>query len=329
MLGNGLFGLYLSDTVLNPYASAHYNGEETSGGRRLTRFDYQIPALWSGQTIEVPEGSGKVGLHGSYWVDSESYDLVRLELHADSFPPTLPVVELTTNIDYGRTNLGENLSALLPEAADIREVRSSGEINHNLVEFTHCRTFGAESTISFDSAPTAAAPGPAIAPSDATLRPLPSGLMIPVSLSSRITSDMPVGTLIEGIVASDVKDKRIVMIPAGSAVHGRIRRMERYSDPVSYFIVGLEFTEVELEGARRLFYADLAGIEAAPGVSRTLPVRDIHLETGGVAGIISRDTRESLTIYALPGVALFFYTGNKLDLPPNFRTEWKTRPLKP
>ncbi len=77
MLGDGLFGLYLKDVVLNGYSSSQYKGEDMTGTRRLARYDYQISVMWSGQTIEVPGGSGRVGLHGSYWVDSKSYDPVR------------------------------------------------------------------------------------------------------------------------------------------------------------------------------------------------------------------------------------------------------------
>jgi hypothetical protein len=328
MLGNGLFGLYLRDTVLNPYASTQNIGEELTGGRHLTRYDFRIPPQWAGQTIEVPGGSGKVGVHGSFWIDSRSYDLVRLELHADTFPPTLPVLELTTNIDYGRTILGADQSALLPETADIREGLVSGQVSHNVVEFTHCRTFAAQSTLRFDSDSTAAARSVATAPVDESLRPLPSGLLIPVLLRSRISADMAVGSLVEGTVASDVKEKRTVVIPAGSTVRGRIRRLERYSDPISYFIVGLEFTEVEVEGVAWLFYADISNIGPSPGVTRTLAVGDTHLETDGVAGTVSRDTKESLFLYDLPGVAAFFFLGSKLDLPANFRTEWRTRPFK-
>jgi hypothetical protein len=42
--------------------------------------------------------------------------------------------------------------------------------------------------------------------------------------------------------------------------------MERYTDPFPYFVVGLEFTEVEVQGIRHLFYADLVEISPALGV---------------------------------------------------------------
>ncbi len=333
MLGNGLFGLYLGEIVLNAYGSSQYKGEEVTGTRRLARYDYQISVMWSGQTVDVPGGSGRVGLHGSYLVDPENYDPVRLELQADNIPPTLPVTEFTTRIDYGRTVLNDNLTALLPETADLRLVLESGEVSHNVVDFTHCRVFGAESTINFDAPDSPEqAPGFGTASVDQTLRSLPGGLQVAVKLNSRISGEMAVGTLIEGVVAGDVKEKRTVAIPAGSVVRGRIRRMERYSDPFPYFIVGLEFTEVEAEGIRYIFYADLVAIDPAPGVELRLSTQNtttIEADSPLSGGLSTRRTMESLSLYSLPGVAAFFYKGEKLDLPQNFRTVWKTRPLKP
>src|ERR1017187_562313 len=38
--------------------------------------------------------------------------------------------------------------------------------------------------------------------------------------------------------------------------------------------------------------------------------------------------REHVVFHNLPGVATFFFKGEQLDLPPNFRTVWTTRALK-
>jgi hypothetical protein len=134
-LGNGLFGLYLTDIVAGESVSEHYIGEEEIGGRRLVRYDYQVPPFLSGQNISTPEGSGRVGLPGSFWVDPQTYDVVRLEFKGDEFPPTLPLTEMTTRIDYARSLLRNDMSVLLPDAADFHLVKNSGEISHNLVEF--------------------------------------------------------------------------------------------------------------------------------------------------------------------------------------------------
>jgi hypothetical protein len=332
-LGNGLFGLYLTDIVAGESVSEHYIGEEEIGGRRLVRYDYQVPPFLSGQNISTPEGSGRVGLHGSFWVDPQTYDVVRLEFKGDEFPPTLPLTEMTTRIDYARSLLRNDMSVLLPDAADFHLVKNSGEISHNLVEFTHCRVFEAESTIDFiapDS--TEQTPRFGTATIDETLRPLPAGLQIAVKLRSRISGNIAVGTLIDGVVAKNARLKDAGVIPAGSLVRGRIRRMESYTDPFPYSIVGLEFTELEIQGIRHLFYADLVAIDPTPGVSLTLSTNDTisstHTDTV-FSDVITRQTKETISLYKLPGVATFFYKANKLELPQDFRTVWKTRPLRP
>ncbi|HEY1242022.1 MAG TPA: hypothetical protein VGF16_15775 [Bryobacteraceae bacterium] len=331
-LGDGLFGPYLREIVTSEHVSVQYKGEEEIGGRRPARYDYQIPPFLSGQNISIVEGSGRVGLHGSFWADPQTYDVTRLELHADNIPPALPVSEMTTRIDYTRTRLGDDL-VLLPETAEVRLVKQSGEISHNRAQFTHCRVFGAESKIDFD-APDSPEPAPRFATVavDDILRPLPAGLEVPVKLRSRISEEMAVGTLIDGAVANPVTLKRAEIIPAGSVVRGRIRRMERYTDPFPYFVIGLEFTEVEVQGIRHLFYADLLTMDSALGVSAFLTTDNTTAaaQTRDLFGARSgRQMIESRSLYQLPGVAAFFFKGRKLELPAGFRTVWKTRTWKP
>jgi hypothetical protein len=209
----------------------------------------------------------------------------------------------------------------------------SGEINHNRIQFTHCRVFAAESAIDFngpDSTDQASRFG--VASVDDTLRPLPDGLRIAVKLRSRISGDMAVGTLIDGVVAGNVTAKHAVVIPADSPVRGRIRRMESYTNPFPYFIVGLDFTEVEVQGIRYRFYADLVDMDRPPGVELTLPTKNTTTTQSDpllFGGVSTRQVIETITLPNLRGVAAFFYKGSKLYLPQDFRTSWTTRPFKP
>src|SRR5215467_72974 len=237
-LGDGFFGLYLKVILLSGNVTYAYKGEEEIGARRAARWDYRLPLMWSGQMIHLPEGSGRVGLHGSIWADPQTGDVIRLELKGDDFPPTLPLTEAVWTINYARTSLGDSVVVLLPQSGEFRMVRFSGEISHNRIEFTHCRLFGAQSTISFD--PAERTPKFALASVDDTLRPLPQGLRIEVSLRSRLSADMTVGSLIDGVVAANVPAKGRVLMAAGSPVRGRVRRLERYTDPPPHFVVALE-----------------------------------------------------------------------------------------
>ena len=137
---------------------------------------------------------------------------------------------------------------------------------------------------------------------------------------------MTVGALFEGVVAGSVSHQGALLIPEGSLVRGRIRRLERYTDPFTYYVVALEFTEVEMEGVRYRFDADPVEIEPIAGLEEKLWTKDAYERSplsGG--GSLSRQHRENLFLPDLPGVASFFFKGSKLDLPPGFRTVWRTR----
>ena len=325
-LGDGYFGSYLKTILVLGSATYVYKGEEDTNGRRLARWEYSLPLMWSGQTFQLLNGAGRVSLNGSFWVDPQTYDVTRLDVNAGDFPPSLPLTEARWSVDYAPSIMG-GLVVLLPESAEFRMAAFAGEISQNQIAFTQCRMFGSQSRINFDTPDSTAVPARFGASAvDDTLRLLPAGLQIPVKLSSRIPEDAAVGTLIEGVIGVDVTAKGAIVIAAGSPVQGRIRRLEHYSDPFPHFVVGLEFTEVESQGIRYRFDADLARIDPAPGIAQTLSHRG-RTETVD-KGLFQefRIGRETLFFSNLPGVATFFFKGAALNLPQGLRTVWTTRP---
>ena len=324
-LGDGYFGLYLKTILVTGKASYAYQGEEDIGGRHLARWDYRLPLMWSGQTFQLVHGAGKVSLNGSFWVDPQTFDVIRLAVNAGDIPPSLPLTEARWSVDYAPTSMG-GLVVLMPASAEFRMATFAGEISQNQIAFTQCRMFGSQTTINFDAPDSAAGPARFGASAvDATLRLLPGGLQIHVKLSSRIAEDAAVGALIDGLIEINVVAKRAVVIAAGSPVRGRIRRLERYSDPFPHFVVALEFTEVESQGIRYRFDADLARIDPAPGITQTLSHRG---RTETIDKGIFQEFRigsETLFFSDLPGVATFFFKGARLNLPQSLRTVWTTR----
>jgi hypothetical protein len=132
--------------------------------------------------------------------------------------------------------------------------------------------------------------------------------------------------LIDGVVAANVEANGAVVIAAGSPVRGRIRRLERYTEPLPYFVVALEFTELELQGIRHRFYADPLEIESSRRVEQMLPISNQKEVRHSADGREVRSTAEALSLPKLPRTATFFFKGAKLDLRPGFRTVWKTLP---
>jgi hypothetical protein len=332
VIGDGFFGTFLREILVDGSVSYDYKGEEDVAGRRLARYDYRLPLMASGHNFHLEEGSGRVGVHGSFWADPQTYDVIRLEMSAEDIPSTLPLIDALTVINYAPTSLGGKQAALLPESGEFYMTRFSGEVDHNHIEFTHCRLYGAQSTISYAPPDAASEETPRFGASsnDDTLRPLPPGLQIAVRLNSKISEGTPVGTLIEGTVAGNVTVKGKVILANGAHVRGRIRRLERYSTPAPNFILAIEFTEVEFENIRYRFYADPVQMDPAPGVEQTLSSgRPIYgISSGNTLAQVGQHL-ESFTLPNLPGVAAFFIRGTRLELPQGFRTVWKTRTLAP
>jgi hypothetical protein len=330
VLGNGFFGLYLRTILLGDKVSCRYQGPEEVAGRHLVRYTYRLPAMWSGEHISLKEGSGTVGLRGSFWADSQTLDVVRLDINAEDFPPALPLKEVVTRINYGQTILASGMTTLLPQSGDFRMVTLSGETSHNQVEFTHCHQFDARRAIDFEPHRPLEQTWRSVPVSfDDKLKPLPSGLRIAVKMRSEISSDMAVGALIEGAVMETVAMNGSGVIPGGSLVRGRLRRMERYTYPTSYFVIALEFTEIEIQGIRHRFYADLVAIDGSPAIAQTLSTRE-NIDASATSLFDAKQlkrTTETLYLDRLPGVAAFFFRGTKLVLPKSFRTIWKTHEL--
>jgi hypothetical protein len=325
-IGNGHFALFLSEIASEGTLSYDYQGEETLSGRRLAHYDYRVPVRMSGHTITVFGNRGTVGVRGSFWADPATYDIVRIAMEAEDIPPTLPVLASATSIDYAHTTLG-GADFLLPQSADYSLLKFSGEESLNHIEFTHCHLYGAQSSISF-GAPEGQPRFAASSVLELNRELLPA-LQVVVKLSTRITEQTAVGALIEGVVQGGVVRKKHVLIPDGSPVRGRVRRLEWNEEKDGYYIVGLEFTEIEAAGTRYRFFADLVDTDPLPGFRHA--IRTLKQETITHRGSerMVLDSTEVLYLPDLPGVGSFFVQARRLDLPPGFRTTWRTRALVP
>jgi len=317
MFGNGAFAIKLNNILAA--ARFVYGGKEALEGRTAVRYDYRIPRSAGELEISIPGGLGTVGEEGSIWADAESLDLLRISSRAAEIPPYLPLAEASADIVYAPMRIGGG-AVILAQRADLHLLEDAGTENFDRIEFTHCRAYSATSEIRFDTAPekaAAASPAPASAGRDAQF--VPALLLVTIQLSTPISDKDWVGTPIEGRVQGDVRHKEQIVIPNGSVVRGRVRRLERY-ERGGAFIVGLEFTQVDLANGPVLFYADLLRMDKNPRIKPSLSERVIVPDPGRV------HTREEVvTLSELPGVASFFVSGKAFTVPKGFGTVWRTR----
>ncbi len=294
------------------------------GWAQAVKYDYRVAQNQSGWTINVPGAKAIVGSRGSFWVDPESLDILRVEIHADEIPPELRLEDATIVLNYGRVRIGEN-DIMLPQTAEMHMLQASGTESSNEFDFTHCRSYHAESSISFESAdapiPKPGTVAPTVGPGleiEAT-GTVSAGLLVPVTLTTAVDSQSTVGTFLQGRVSANVDYQGKTLIPEGSTVRGRIRRLEHVEDSGGYFVAGLEFTEVQTDSGLLRFYADLQTASGAPGLEWT--ISNANSRTAG----FGENLLEVIRVTNLPGVGSFFIKGSTFALPAGFKMLWRTR----
>jgi hypothetical protein len=246
-IGNGNFALHARSVFLSNAAMFTYAGERYRDDRRTIRFDYRIPRMFSGYTIRVGETRGVVGYRGSLWVEAESLDLLRLEVHAEDIPPNLPIQSATDTMEYARVPIGES-DFLLPQSSELVMIDMAGGESRNRTAFSGCRQYAGESVLSFAEPPpeTPKAVLPVI-----ELITLPPGTLLNLALDGEISSKTSaVGDVINATVISPVKKDGVVIVPKGARVSGRITRLERRSGAYAYYSVGISFSSIEFENKR-------------------------------------------------------------------------------
>jgi hypothetical protein len=318
MMGNGLFALHLKSVFVTNQAIIAWHGEESEQGRTVARFDFEEPLSLSGYTVSRGAVAELVAEKGSFWVDPATSELLRLEIQAVEIPPSLQYETVTTKIGYQRVRIGLR-EALLPATAELYTRDLDGEENLNRIAFTNCHEYRTESRLSFDmgtAAPPAASAATPIAAK--TESRVPPGVSMTIALATPIGDGSAVGSRVEGKIAGGGP------APAGSLVVGRIRRLEKTSEPDfgDYYIVGIEFTGIETRDARLLFSADLEGIDAASGVEMVLTSAS---PPPGNGALRSTTTIRKMATTQIPGVGTFFVHASRLNLRPGLRMRWKTR----
>lgn len=226
---------------------------------------------------------------------------MRLQIHADGFPPDFPDTGASTTMDYGRVRIGAR-DVLLPQTAAVILDERSGARNRNVMEFSHCRQYAGEASIRFDVDDSRATSR--LAPENAESE-LPSGVSLRLRLSESIDPrTAATGDPVNAVLVSDVIEGGRTLVPKGASVRGRLRGIEKQAGPPVQFAVGIEFIELEFSGKRARFFGDLKRVE------------------GSVNGL-RRITRSSI-----PGTTTLIFEGSSFRLPQGTVMLWTTGTLK-
>lgn len=306
-IGNGNFALHAKAVFQSSAPRFTFSGERIlEDGRKTLHWDFVVPQLASGYALRQGSNLAIVGFHGSFWVDSQSLDLIRLEVEADNIPPALQISRARDSVEYIRIQLGDE-AYLLPSKSELVITDTGGTESQNRIAFSGCRQYTGESTISFDDP----APTEKVADVVRTID-VPPGLTLDMALETPITEGASaVGDPITAILKKSVKLGSGLIAPKGAFVHGRIAHLRRQQTQKPGWVIGLAFFEMEWQNTRANIRATL---QDTPSLSL------LAATSAQYRSILRHIAQEEGT---------FFVPGQRLSVARGFLMSWRTEPIPP
>jgi hypothetical protein len=147
-IGNGAFASHATAIFAGNIATFQYVGSGATEGHMTYRYDYQVPQEKSHFVLKHGSAEGIVAYRGSFWVDTDTLDLVRLEVKADQIPTHIGVSLVEEVIHYTTLRIrGEGF--LLPGKSEMSAYNNSGALSLNMITFAGCREFRGESVVTY------------------------------------------------------------------------------------------------------------------------------------------------------------------------------------
>jgi hypothetical protein len=311
----GLFGTLVRGLLVSKVEDFEFAGEEKLNSETAFRYNFRVPPSEGPWRIRLGKEAGVAGRQGSLWVDSKTLELRRVEVSPMGLPENVGLKKLHLIIDYEVIAISEH-KVLLPAKAWVDAQEQSGRQYRSHVFFNHCRTFGAESTLS-------AAPeddSGSEAKSLFQIKVLPKGLEVLATLQTPVdgAAASPAGA-IEASVAQSVFWKGRELVTQGARLEGHIRQV-RPSPDSDEIAVTMEFDRIETVGGWVQFYAEMKALGgvAAPVKRKKHPLFEAAPDVGGDQDIGNPEIPGVVTIY-LPAAAPTMPAGTSMT--------WKTEDL--
>jgi hypothetical protein len=151
-IGNGAFGTHAHAIFSSDAASFGYAGTTKKDGHAAIRYDFTVPQEKSSFLLKHGGAQGIIGYKGSFWVDANTLDLVRIEVKADHIPQYIGVSAVLITLRYSTIKIG-NSEYLLPRSSQLAVFDELGDYSVDMINLEHCKEFTGESNITY-GAPT-------------------------------------------------------------------------------------------------------------------------------------------------------------------------------
>jgi hypothetical protein len=147
-IGNGAFGSVVKIVFAPNVAEFQYAGTGKKNGHQTVRFNFRVPLEKSQFLVKRGASQSFVPFEGTVWVDSDTYDLVRVDLHVKNIPPHVGLRSVEEVMNYEVMQIG-SAPVLLPRKSELAVTDESGSYSLNLVELQQCREFKSDSIVKY------------------------------------------------------------------------------------------------------------------------------------------------------------------------------------
>ena len=301
-ISNGSFASALITIFRTEEASFTYNGDKIENGRTLVEYGFRVPYEKSHYRYGNRDGRRWVitGYGGSFLVDAESIDLVRLDVSTDRLPAETGACYASTSLDYARVQL-KGVEFLLPSESRLRILQLDGAASENRTVFSGCHEFLGESAITFDPPPGGSVP--AGRRGSAPPFAIPSGLAFRLALTQAInTATAAVGDPVKAKLITPIAISSKAAVPAGATVAARIVRIRQFYGSKPSVSLGIRLETVEVGGSAIRFNARRdVGLTVRKSKSGALQPRvDLGVLKGLEDGAATFEFRNSHSPYVIP-----------------------------
>jgi hypothetical protein len=149
MIGNDAFGSHDDDVFSGDAATFKYAGTCKKDGHKTVRYNFRVPRESSRLIVKQNNSANAtVGYQGSFWVDTESLDMVRLEWKTDQIPPSVGLSSVEKSMRYKVVRIG-NSDFLLPLHSELASFDRGGSFRLNTMSLERCMEFTGESVVTY------------------------------------------------------------------------------------------------------------------------------------------------------------------------------------
>lgn len=265
-ISTGQYANLAKHVFLSSTARFTFGKETEAEGRRAYEYEYDVPAADSSYRLRSGTAEALVAFQGSFWIDAETLDLIRLDVQAYDMPDKLGLAEANTSVKYSRTAV---VNALLPRIASFSIVTADGTENLNRMQFDACRHYEADSTVSYEMNPGEADRAAAERKPAAPAFSLPAGSILELTLYGGID---PVqagpGDVVKASVARILVNGESLPFSGVATMSGRVVRLEKLTAGSPYVQIGVEMHRIEVEGKSFPMAATMIDAGPHPGLVR-------------------------------------------------------------